>query len=709
MLEGLVAGLLNRFLGMYVNNFDPKQLKVGIWSGDTKASLLFEEIGLVLDDDQYRDGLMMVDLFHYFIRHQEYKKLQPKGVTPKEDPRAWFKFAGDAILSKIHERNRRWSWEYFRERRDDRKRYIELFKKRKQQQQFSAEDSADIEALERRLDYEDLRFWRSLGRNQLKKENAAALKSKPAQPQQQGWLAWAWGSKPAEEQHSDMEENTQITEEQKRELYDAIDWDEKTALAESVDVPRDSVKIQVEASLSTGSFTLKKNHNGKLKDLISLHFDDEDVLGKPRGVDAPYRIRNYTGFEAVVQSKSTVTDEVTTTRLEDGQQVPWSFEPWEKMRENLLAESSSNDVTIQLEGSGFDPVKSVRLNREGEFIYCLRPKTDTVLHRLLVEVSLGQDNVKYVTLRSPLVVENDTQIPVELGVYDAEEGHLLKIEKISPGESRPAPVGAVFLKSLLIRPDSGFGYAWSSETLWWRDLLKRPTRTMVCKGENGDPFYFQVNATFDKANPLTRFRRPSSSKICSLTVRKPLEGAEQEGAMGFFKGIGKGVVGFATKPAIGVLDMASNVSEGIRNTTTVFDGSELERVRYARFISADGIVRPYNGRESMGQNWLKQVDNGKYFNEQYIAHLELPREDMVVMVTYSRILLIRSRRLTSEWDVPLKDVQTIAKERTGLSLTLRGGTNGPFLPVGDESGRAFLYKMVAVAVEEFNRRFRGLE
>ncbi|CRK28474.1 hypothetical protein BN1723_003552 [Verticillium longisporum] len=187
----------------------------------------------------------------------------------------------------------RWSWEYFRERRDDRKRYIELFKKRKQQQQFSAEESADIEALEQRLDYEDLRFWRSLGRNQLKKENAAALKSKPAQPQQQGWLAWAWGSKPAEEQHSDMEENTQITEEQKKELYDAIDWDEKTALAESVDVPRDSVKMQVEASLSTGSFTLKKNHNGKLKDLISLHFDvfKAKALQRPRRCAARSPVR----------------------------------------------------------------------------------------------------------------------------------------------------------------------------------------------------------------------------------------------------------------------------------------------------------------------------------------------------------------------------------------------------------------------------------
>lgn len=192
-------------------------------------------------------------------------------------------------------------------------------------------------------------------------------------------------------------------------------------------------------------------------------------------------------------------------------------------------------------------------------------------------------------------------------------------------------------------------------------------------------------------------------------IRKPLEGAEQEGAMGFFKGVGKGVLGLGTKPLIGVLDAASNVTEGIRNTTTVFDGSELDRVRITRFIPSDGIVRPYNQREALGQFWLKQVDNGKYFDEMYIAHLELPREDMVVMITYARILLIRSRRLTTEWDVPLKDVQTIAKERTGLSLTLRGGTNGPFIPIGEESGRAFIYRMVGVAVEEFNRRFRGQE
>ena len=191
-------------------------------------------------------------------------------------------------------------------------------------------------------------------------------------------------------------------------------------------------------------------------------------------------------------------------------------------------------------------------------------------------------------------------------------------------------------------------------------------------------------------------------------ARKPIEGAEQ-GLGGFFKGVGKGMLGLATKPAIGVFDLASNVSEGIRNTTTVFDNDGLDRVRLSRFIAADGIVRPYSQREALGQFWLKQLDNGKYFNEQYIAHLELPGEDVVVMLTYSRIMLIKSKRLTSEWDVPLKEIQTISKERTGLSLTLRGGNNGPFIPVAEESSRNFLYRKVGVAVGEFNKKYKATE
>lgn len=79
------------------------------------------------------------------------------------------------------------------------------------------------------------------------------------------------------------------------------------------------------------------------------------------------------------------------------------------------------------------------------------------------------------------------------------------------------------------------------------------------------------------------------------------------------------------------------VTEGIRNTTTVFDQDGLDRVRLTRYIAQDGVVRPYSQREALGQFWLKQLDNGKYFSEEYIAHLELPEQDMVVILTYAYV------------------------------------------------------------------------
>lgn len=41
---------------------------------------------------------------------------------------------------------------------------------------------------------------------------------------------------------------------------------------------------------------------------------------------------------------------------------------------------------------------------------------------------------------------------------------------------------------------------------------------------------------------------------------------------------------------VGFLDMASNVTAGIRETTTVFDAGTLGRERIPRYIGKDGIV-----------------------------------------------------------------------------------------------------------------------
>lgn len=234
---------------------------------------------------------------------------------------------------------------------------------------------------------------------------------------------------------------------------------------------------------------------------------DEDVLSKPRGIDTPYRIRNYTGFELDIWAATHEEDQGSAVKLSDGEESQWRFEDPTTMRENLSPEASIGVVGVKLQGSGFDSVDRIAVNREGETLYNLKPRKDKVLHRMLVEVKLGSDNVKYITFRSPLIVENNTQIPVEIGIFSPEEGHLLKIEKIPPGEGRPAPVGAAFMHSIVVRPDQGFGYSWSNERLFWKDLLKRPTRTITCKGESSDespPFYFQMNASFNKNDPMTR-------------------------------------------------------------------------------------------------------------------------------------------------------------------------------------------------------------
>ncbi|KAL9075208.1 MAG: hypothetical protein Q9157_004112 [Trypethelium eluteriae] len=234
---------------------------------------------------------------------------------------------------------------------------------------------------------------------------------------------------------------------------------------------------------------------------------DEDVLSKPRGTDAPYRIRNYTGFDMNIWAVGDDTGSEAAAKLSDGQEIPWRFEDPTVTRETLAPEGATGVVGILLEGSGFKSIDRIPVNREGETLYALNPRKDKVLHRMLVDVKLGGDNVKYITFRSPLLVENNTQIPVEIGVFSPEEGHLLKIEKIAPGEGRPAPVGAAFMHSLVVRPDQGFGYTWSNERLFWRELLKKSTRTITCQGEHGDqqspPFYFQMNATFNKNDPLT--------------------------------------------------------------------------------------------------------------------------------------------------------------------------------------------------------------
>ncbi len=104
---------------------------------------------------------------------------------------------------------------------------------------------------------------------------------KKQQPQKQGsWSSWIWGSSTAADGStnsvSSSEETAftgEMTDEQRKELYKALDYDEKAVLAESLDTPRDALKARVKAQLNRGSFALKTDPHGKNSEIVSVVFD----------------------------------------------------------------------------------------------------------------------------------------------------------------------------------------------------------------------------------------------------------------------------------------------------------------------------------------------------------------------------------------------------------------------------------------------------
>ncbi|AGO11202.1 AaceriACL064Cp [[Ashbya] aceris (nom. inval.)] len=186
----------------------------------------------------------------------------------------------------------------------------------------------------------------------------------------------------------------------------------------------------------------------------------------------------------------------------------------------------------------------------------------------------------------------------------------------------------------------------------------------------------------------------------------PYKGASKEGTTGFLKGLGKGIIGLPTKTAIGVLDLASNVSEGIRNTTTMMDGGHIDRVRLPRYVGLDKVIKPYNAHESQGQFWLKTANGGQFQSDQYVGHVVLRSEGNVALVSLSRILRISlsTREVLEQAD--FTDVGGVRLSRNGLHVVLRKPMDHQlFFACTDAEERRYLYKTVAVAVTEFNQRY----
>lgn len=61
----------------------------------------FDEIGLILEQLQYREVIDLMDWFKIYKNGEKYRKNRPS-VRPTQDPRAWWKFASIVLKNYLY-------------------------------------------------------------------------------------------------------------------------------------------------------------------------------------------------------------------------------------------------------------------------------------------------------------------------------------------------------------------------------------------------------------------------------------------------------------------------------------------------------------------------------------------------------------------------------------------------------------------------------
>lgn len=187
------------------------------------------------------------------------------------------------------------------------------------------------------MTYEDIRFYRSIARSQLRKDLASKKKLDEERKRKEeyeraqtsggggGWGSWLWGSSASSSSQPAATPEDPIlggpmTEEQRKQLYDVLDFDEKAAVADSLNETRDTLKARVVAKLKKGSFALRADPHGKATEIISVVFDvfKANFLQRPENFETSVSLGGFRIFDGTVEN-SLYSQIARVKDSEDGQ------------------------------------------------------------------------------------------------------------------------------------------------------------------------------------------------------------------------------------------------------------------------------------------------------------------------------------------------------------------------------------------------------
>lgn len=218
---------------------------------------------------------------------------------------------------------------------------------------ISHQDIKTIEGLEKKLSYEDLRFYRSIARSRARKDAASRIKleeeKKKSQPQPSsggGWTSWLWGSSDQTKSKEDPAFGGPMTAEQRKQLYDVLDFDEKSAVADSFQAPRDALKTRIAAKLNKGIFGLVTGPPGHSEEVVSVVFDvfQANVIQRTDNLEASVSLGDFGVFDGT--TKNTLYHQIVQVK-----------------------EVSSSESNGRVDAAVMDPSKAGVINTDDPFFF----------------------------------------------------------------------------------------------------------------------------------------------------------------------------------------------------------------------------------------------------------------------------------------------------------------------------------------------------
>ena len=161
-------------------------------------------------------------------------------------------------------------------------------------------------------------------------------------------------------------------------------------------------------------------------------------------------------------------------------------------------------------------------------------------------------------------------------------------------------------------------------------------------------------------------------------ISQPIKGLSNDGGSGFVSGVGKGISGLFLRPVVGVVDLITDTSEGIKNAA-VYAQYVKERKRAPRFIGKNRILISFDIERSTLQFLLRTIDDCRFEHHFFINSWS---------ITSNSFILLSDRRLFSftkasptpkkNWSVPIAELQDINMIDSGVNLLLKNGKTFSF-------------------------------